>query len=476
MKEKIYKYLKDEQRSVNSDEILREFFGVRGDYPSQMEAIVVNTIGADQRFIRDETGSWRINDTIKEQKLSEMTFLIAEIVFIPIKKNVLQPALLGLLQLINGKTQPIEYYLFEPHNRIKMSSHADEFRKAISFDENARQLFDRLHESIIVSFASTKTVRSLQYELRCKMNAEFESSYLPLNKLMQRLFPGLKIRSVEELGNHFGLLYTISDRLQDRLSLIADLLMICIDEFARLNIDSYEKLTEFLNAPLGEIDYSKYAFDEMYLQQIPLTPGVYLMRDEADHVFYVGKAKRLAARISSYFINMPFPDKKLQTIRDRLFRIEYEQAGSELEALLLEFNYIQKYSPELNIQIQINAQQFQDVISRKIILIIPSQIDNNISLFMLTTEQKARKVVINKIQYDQNEVNSAVKEFYFSGSEVDHSLTDSEIEIIWRWLKQNQEQVNYLDVEKTAGFVDCCNKLHRYIADKNIASDKIVYY
>jgi len=82
----------------------------------------------------------------------------------------------------------------------------------------------------------------------------------------------------------------------------------------------------------------------------PLQSGVYLWRNAEDTVIYVGKAKNLKSRLSSYFSGQ-------QSIKTRLLisnavSIEYITTRNEYEALLLENNLIKKYSPRYNISLK----------------------------------------------------------------------------------------------------------------------------
>ena len=87
-----------------------------------------------------------------------------------------------------------------------------------------------------------------------------------------------------------------------------------------------------------------------YALSAPKTSGVYLWRDEKDIVIYVGKAKSLKNRLTSYFASKR--DIKTRILVSRARRIEYIQTDNEYEALLLENNLIKKYKPRYNINLK----------------------------------------------------------------------------------------------------------------------------
>ncbi len=87
---------------------------------------------------------------------------------------------------------------------------------------------------------------------------------------------------------------------------------------------------------------------EEELKKLPNKPGVYFMHDQADTIIYVGKAVNLRNRVRSYFREKigrgPWIDKMVSQIA----RFEYIVTDSELEALVLENNYIKEYNPKYN--------------------------------------------------------------------------------------------------------------------------------
>ena len=81
---------------------------------------------------------------------------------------------------------------------------------------------------------------------------------------------------------------------------------------------------------------------------LPTDPGVYQYFDKNDTVIYIGKAKNLKRRVTSYFTKV-HDNAKTRILVKKIHRMEYIVVPTEVDALLLENNLIKKYRPRYNI-------------------------------------------------------------------------------------------------------------------------------
>src|SRR5437879_11425913 len=86
-----------------------------------------------------------------------------------------------------------------------------------------------------------------------------------------------------------------------------------------------------------------------FFRRAPECPGVYLMRDGADVVLYVGKAKNLRKRLTSYRVANPdrMPRRHLKMLR-AVRRIEFEKCPDEPSALVRESELLRLLQPRCN--------------------------------------------------------------------------------------------------------------------------------
>ncbi len=85
------------------------------------------------------------------------------------------------------------------------------------------------------------------------------------------------------------------------------------------------------------------------IQQLPKSPGVYRYFDKQDNLIYVGKAKNLKNRVSSYFQSPERLNQKTRRLVSQIVRIEYTVVDSEYDALFLENSLIKQNQPKYNI-------------------------------------------------------------------------------------------------------------------------------
>ncbi|MBE9100731.1 excinuclease ABC subunit UvrC [Vacuolonema iberomarrocanum] len=88
---------------------------------------------------------------------------------------------------------------------------------------------------------------------------------------------------------------------------------------------------------------------EARLKELPQEPGVYLMRDGADNILYIGKSRSLRSRVRSYFRQDHNREPRIAMMAMQVVEIEFIVTDTEAEALALEANLIKQHQPHFNI-------------------------------------------------------------------------------------------------------------------------------
>lgn len=88
---------------------------------------------------------------------------------------------------------------------------------------------------------------------------------------------------------------------------------------------------------------------ESRLKEIPPEPGVYFMRDGNDQIIYIGKSKKLRARVRSYFREAQTLSPRIELMVRQVAEIEFIVTDTEAEALALEANLVKQHQPYFNV-------------------------------------------------------------------------------------------------------------------------------
>ncbi len=104
--------------------------------------------------------------------------------------------------------------------------------------------------------------------------------------------------------------------------------------------------------PSGELPKTQAEFFERAASKVkakfPTTPGVYLFQDKQQRVIYIGKAKNLRARASSYFLKAAADEYRTRDLVNEIYDVDFLEAESEVDALLLEARLVKDIQPRFN--------------------------------------------------------------------------------------------------------------------------------
>lgn len=132
-----------------------------------------------------------------------------------------------------------------------------------------------------------------------------------------------------------------SHRALDDALATADLLHLLLERAGRLGVSGLDDLRA-----LPTLAGSEHAAKLRLTERLPRTPGVYLFRDRAGRVLYVGKATNLRARVRQYFSSDT--RRKIGSLLRETERIDHKRTSSPLEASVLEHRLICELTPRFN--------------------------------------------------------------------------------------------------------------------------------
>ena len=174
-------------------------------------------------------------------------------------------------------------------------------------------------------------------------------------KLSRRLLRSLKSKSLGNVASHLNIKIRKKHRAYDDTLATAKILLHFLHELQEeYEYESIDEVLKFQNSKIFTGDNRPAALKRVNiaLKDIPRDPGVYFMRSSSNEIIYIGKAKSLKDRVSTYFRHNDNLSYKIRRLLASVRKIEFEITDSELSALILESRMIKKYKPRFNTAIK----------------------------------------------------------------------------------------------------------------------------
>lgn len=170
-------------------------------------------------------------------------------------------------------------------------------------------------------------------------------------KLARRLLKRLKSKSLVNVADHLEINQQSFHRALDDSMATAKILLKFLDKlYNDYEFEYLEEVLKFQNSKIytGKMKNPALKKTGKSLKDFPRSPGVYKFYNKNGELIYIGKAKDLRERISSYFRHNSEKNYKLEKILQYVNDIETEITDSELSALILESKLIKKEKPRFN--------------------------------------------------------------------------------------------------------------------------------
>jgi hypothetical protein len=482
MKEKIYNYLLEEQQTISPGQILEQFFYTLDKSNPQAEKIVNSILSGDSRFVKDDSGEWSVKKQVEKQSLNNVIFSLIDFETIPIGNNKEIPVILAIAQIQNFKIKLKKIFIIDIP--IKVSKEIKKKQETLisqievdgKFLTNLNTIYESLTNSILISSSPYKTIERLNWFFLQNGKFELEIEKINLKAFSRKLLTDSKFKTIEDIASSLKISYNSPLNCSLRIDLVIDILIDLLKKVKEKSITSSKDLLGLLDDSVEWIDFSKLNFDKQFIGNLPESPGVYLMRNRENKVFYVGKSRNLKSRVASYFVNRNDSDEKGKEILNDIYDLNFEIVASELEALLLENKYINQYRPELNTQLKIHDKKEKRHVKSRIICFLPAQMFNTINLFLLNGTRSAIKYCFSVENPDFLELENTVQNFFFNNTKGENHFSPEQIEIMWRWIRLNENKINFFRLDDFGTLEKCMEITKRYIKEKKLFLEKIHHF
>jgi predicted GIY-YIG superfamily endonuclease len=185
---------------------------------------------------------------------------------------------------------------------------------------------------------------------------------------------------------------------------------------------------------------------ERICRDAPATPGVYVLKDADGGALYVGKAKNLRRRLRAHFA-----DRRWRAIKpgmSRAFDAEWQEVGSELEALLREAALIETLQPPLNVQVGAPALETRSVpraLVRDVLLVLPSVEQDSVELVSAAMDGRWMIQRTRRSGADLHVQAQRVMKFFRSVRSIPSARAASLAPIVFSWLAGRGADTTRLD-------------------------------
>ena len=211
----------------------------------------------------------------------------------------------------------------------------------------------------------------------------------------------------------------------------------------------------------------------------PAVPGVYVLRDAGGRTLYVGKANNMRRRLQTHFAARRW--RHLKPEFARAAAVECHQVGSEIEALLLEAEWIASLKPVANVQVKAPAMDRRAVpeaLRRDTLLVLPSAEDGAVELLAARADGTA---LLQRASRDGKGLaaRAAALRRFFDGEEPGSPTREGRVlaglaPLVFSWLAGRGESATRLDPHDVPSTRELQRRLQLLFDDTQLFSERLV--
>jgi hypothetical protein len=206
--------------------------------------------------------------------------------------------------------------------------------------------------------------------------------------------------------------------------------------------------------------------------QAPATPGVYVFRDSAGAALYVGKAVNLRRRLAAHFAERRW--RVLPPALARVAGIEWEQVGSEIEALLREAMLIRELQPCVNVQTAaptLDTRNIPRALVRDVVLLMPSIEPEAVELIAARHDGAT---MLQRTKRSSTDLGRHCRNLWTFFSARSCAGADGSAPLVFSWLAARGQRATRVDPRDSASPRQLRAQLERLLADKELFCERLI--
>lgn len=245
----------------------------------------------------------------------------------------------------NGNKVVKEYCtLVNPERSIpsfisRMTGITDEMvARAPRFFEIAKDLVELTQDTVFVAHNASFDYNFIRNEFKT-LGYDFNRNHVCTVKLSRKLLPGKTSYSLGRLCQELGIGINNRHRAAGDAVATVKLFELLLGEYPEGFLNGFP-------GPFSARQAMNRALSEDQLNALPSGTGVYYFFNEKGEIIYIGKSKSIRQRVMNHFSTLK--SQKALEMANQIVRVDYEETGSELAALLLESEEIKRHQPLFN--------------------------------------------------------------------------------------------------------------------------------
>ncbi len=368
LRQRTYLYLREQGGAAHEDAVIRHVFGSGGP-PTLWRTLVRTVLDEPAKFRLRPDQHWMLVEEIPVPATVDDLAGTGEYIVLDVETTGLRPFQQRLIEVCALKIREGEIIdtfttLLNPEKRLprfitELTGITDEMvLHAPRFPAIADNLLQFVGERLLIGHNVRFDISFVNAELARARRPPLINPRLDTLALAVRLLPGLKKPNLERMASTLGVPITHRHRAEGDARLTAESLHRLLPLAKQAGLPTLEAMQALAVPATAEphgnasgveaVGSGRAYLDRAFLRTVPHAPGVYRMLDGDGRIIYVGKAKNLHDRVSSYYSQHLGLTRKMDGLLEAIARIEIEVVGSELEALLLESRLIHRHQPRYN--------------------------------------------------------------------------------------------------------------------------------
>ena len=355
MREVLYRYLLERPAGAPPDELLHLVFTAPGSDPEFGPHFLRALLGSDPRFAyRSGEDRWlaRVHEALTTP-LDAACFTVVDIETTGGSATTGGITEIGAVRVTAGKIEAEFRQLVNPYIPVQpfvthLTGISDEMLADQPGIEEVLPRFAAFAgDSVLVAHNAGFDIGFLNVAMRQQFGRPLHQPHLCTLRLARRLVPNLRRRSLDSLAEHFGIAVRDRHRALGDARMTAEVLFCLLDLVAQRGIG---RLDEILDLQGQARDGRPFIcpLPAARVNALPEVPGVYRFLGQDGRLLYVGRSNNLRQRVGSYLYNSRSHGRRTLDLIRHIHSVEVEEAGSDLEAALLEAELIRALQPPYN--------------------------------------------------------------------------------------------------------------------------------